>query len=194
MISRPPAERFTRLSHTPRRQSLRSNAARKRFPLSWDISHRENGLREGKGFWTEGFANELHLRLLGGASALLIVTRVTSGDDVFPNGLTALNARNDVIVVEVLHHVLLAAILADEVISSHDVDPRKLHALLVGSDGLQETRNSWHLHRDTALGVRVDDFIVPVDDFDLAGKEFSDGILPTANPVRDHVVIEDESG
>lgn len=172
----------------------RCHAERVRLPLCGDVAHREDGLREGKRLWAERLAKQFHFRLLGGASAFVGIALYARRYDVIPNGFTALNAWNDVVVIQFVHGKTIAAVLAAELIAAHDIYPRKLNAFLECADGLQEFRNGGHLHRDAAIGVRVDDLFVPVENFDFAGEEFRDGVLPRADSVGNHVVIEDECG
>src|SRR4030095_14363304 len=61
-----------------------------------------------------------HPRLLRRQVALAQIARRTGRDDVFPGGLAALAARDDVIEGEV---VMRVAILADETIAQEDVEP-----------------------------------------------------------------------
>lgn len=65
---------------------------------------------------------EPHTRLFGGPTRLPVVAGVTRSHDIFPDRLSTLYSRNDVIVVELLHGELLPAIAALEVVASHHVD------------------------------------------------------------------------
>src|SRR5205823_12622739 len=61
-----------------------------------------------------------HPRLLRRQIALAQITRRAGRDDIFPSGLAALAARDDVIEGEV---VMRMAVLADEAVTQEDVEP-----------------------------------------------------------------------
>src|ERR1700761_1475029 len=73
---------------------------------------------------------ELEARLGRRAVALAAVARDAGADNVFPRGLTAAVARDDVVEVEILPVELLAAVLAGVVVALKDVVPRELDLLL----------------------------------------------------------------
>src|SRR5262245_38388352 len=68
--------------------------------------------RDGQRLWVERRPQECHARLLRRAPALSRIARVARGDDVVPRCLSALDARDDVIVGELARSLFHAAVLA----------------------------------------------------------------------------------
>src|SRR6185312_8032166 len=118
-----------------------------------------------------------HPRLLRRQIALAEVARRTGRDDVFPGGLAALAARDDVIEGEV---VMRVAVLADKAVAQEDVEP---------GEGRMRGRFDERLQRDHArkldLEARaVHRAVVVLDNVDAIEKHRLDRVLPRPESQR----------
>src|SRR4029079_2569984 len=122
-----------------------------------------------------------HPRLLRRQIALAQVARRTGRDHVFPGGLAALAARNDVIEGEV---VMRRAVLADEAVAQEDVEPGE-----GGMRGRLDERLQRHHARELDLEARAADrAVVLLDDVDAVEEHRLDRVLP--RPERQRVVTQ----
>src|SRR5262249_54638984 len=124
--------------------------------------------------------SDLHACLLRCAVALLLVAVVASHHDVLPRGPSALRPRNNVIIGQATQRELVTAVLASEVVTRCDVDPRKLYRPLATTNRPQHPDDGGHLDRDAH---RADVLVVLFDDFDLPVEQHHDGPLPTDDSV-----------
>src|SRR5262249_53706235 len=107
----------------------------------------------------------------------------TGRHDVLPDRLSALVARNDVVVVELGHALALAAVLAAKAVTREYVEARELHATLDATDRLLETHDSRGPKRN---GRRTDLLVVLLEPLDLVQEEERNGGLPRNHLVRHH--------
>src|ERR1700748_1889472 len=122
-----------------------------------------------------------HPRLLRRHVALAQVARRTGGDDVFPGGLAAFAARDDVIEGEVVRG---KAILADEAVAQEDVEPGK-----GGMRGrLDEGFQRYHAGQLNLEGRTAHRAVVVLNDIDAVEEHRLDRILP--RPKRQRIVAQ----
>src|SRR6266850_4342718 len=122
-----------------------------------------------------------HPRLLRRQVALAQIAWRAGCDDVFPGGLAALAARDDVIEGEV---VMRVAVLAHEAVAQEDVEP--------GEGGVRG-RPDERLERDHARKLDLEGrtahrAVVMLDDIDAIEKHRLDRVLP--RPERQRVVTQ----
>src|SRR3979409_2497468 len=122
-----------------------------------------------------------HPRLLRRQIALAQVTRRTGRHHVFPGGLTAFAARDDVVEREI---VIGRAILADEAVAQEHVEPGEGRMRGRLDEGFQ--RN--HARRPDPEGGAGGRAVVVLDDVDAVEKHGLDRVLP--RPERQGVITE----
>src|SRR3979409_2495920 len=122
-----------------------------------------------------------HPRLLRRQIALAQVTRRTGRHHVFPGGLTAFAARDDVVEREI---VIGRAILADEAVAQEHVEPGEGRMRGRLDEGFQ--RN--HARQLDLEGGAAHGAVVVLDDVDAVEKHGLDRVLP--RPERQWVITE----
>src|SRR5262249_36372857 len=139
------------------------------------------GRRDGEGLRLDGLPDKLHACLLGGAAPLTIVARVAGGHDVLPLRPSAANAGKDVVVVELVHLLLHAAVLATKAIARVDVDAGEAHRLLLREASPGQADDGRRLERHA-----TERLVVLLDDLRFVEDDEHDGALPRDDLVRRH--------
>src|SRR5712671_746306 len=122
-----------------------------------------------------------HPRLLRRQVSLAQIARRTGGDHVFPGGMAALAARDDVIEGEI---VVGRAILADEAVAQEHVEPGEGGMRRRLDEGFQRHHaRQLDLERGTAHRA-----VVMLNDVDAIEKHRLDRVLP--RPKRQRIVTE----
>src|ERR1700730_10660732 len=122
-----------------------------------------------------------HPRLLRRQIALAQIAGRTGRDHVFPGGLAALAARDDVIEGEI---VVPRTILADEAVAQEDVEPGKGRMRGRPDEGFQR-HHARQLDLERGAAHRT---VVVLDDIDALEESPFDRVLP--RPERQRIVTE----
>src|SRR6476659_4168538 len=122
-----------------------------------------------------------HPRLLRRQIALAQIARRAGRDHVFPGGLAAFAARDDVIEGEV---VMRVAVLADEAVAHEDVEPGK-GGMRGWLDERLQRHHAWKLDLEGRAAHRA---VVMLDDVDAIEKHRLDRVLP--RPERQRVITQ----
>src|SRR5450432_2408964 len=122
-----------------------------------------------------------HPRLLRRQIALAQIAWRTGRDHVFPGGLAALAARDDVIEGEI---VVPRAVLADEAVAQEDVEPGEGGMRSRLDEGLQR-HHARQLNFERGAAYRA---VVVLDDIDAVEEYRLDRVLP--RPERQRIVAE----
>src|SRR6185312_6037193 len=144
---------------------------RKQSPVPMQLMHRRS----------ERVLPRKHPRLLRRQIALAQIARRAGGDDIFPGGLAALAARDDVVEGEV---VMRVAVLADEAVAQEDVEPGegRMRGRL---DERFQRHHAWKLDLETRAVHRA---VVMLDNVDAIETHRLDRLLP--RPERQRVVTQ----
>ena len=156
-------------------------------PLCRSLGDRDRRHRQRKLLGPVRASKQLHLGLLRRPPRLAGVAGVTRRHDVLPHRSTTQLPRIHVVVVQLPTRSPLSAVLAREIISSQNVGPRELYALLVERDLRRKPGYRRNLKRH-AWGSRHERLSIPCrfKRLDVRVEQLADRVLPRNNPVRLH--------